>query len=174
MLRFGSSAVLALLLAMLAPNVAHAICPAGFLEVGSGASPLGCIQQTEHANGTLFPNYFTATEICFDQYGGRLPTFQELLIASENVALVDPNPDEAEWVADLIDPSTNSGAGFAFMDSPDPRGPFPLAQAGAANVRCWIPAQAVVAASVPSLGGWLEIALAGSLLLAAARSMPRS
>ena len=73
MLRFGSSAVLALLLAMLAPNVAHAICPAGFLEVGSGASPLGCIQQTEHANGTLFPNYFTATEICFDQYGGRLP-----------------------------------------------------------------------------------------------------
>jgi hypothetical protein len=127
MLRSGSFTAVALV-ALLAPGAARAICPTGFVELASASRSLGCIQQTEHGNGVPFPNYFQAAEICFDQYGGRLPTLQELVIAGENVTLGDQNQDEAEWVAGLVDPALDTGAGYTFFDGPSVRGPFSLDQ----------------------------------------------
>ena len=66
-------------------------CPTGFTRTG-----LGCIQTAEEGSDTIV----NAIEDCYDTYGGRLPTSQELTTAINNLALTDET-DDSEWVDEL-------------------------------------------------------------------------
>jgi hypothetical protein len=52
-------------------------CPSGFTSVESQGRQLGCIQNTQQAPATCQ----AAILNCFDDYGGKLPTYNEIYIA---------------------------------------------------------------------------------------------
>jgi hypothetical protein len=70
-------------------------CLSGFTKLESNGNTLGCIQNNEEGNAY----YDAAFEDCYSTYGGRTPTFAELLIAFTNLSLTAEN-DADEWVAD--------------------------------------------------------------------------
>lgn len=64
----------------------------------NGGSQLGCIQQVEQATSST---WFNATNTCFTQYGGRLPTSEEWYLAANNYALTNETGNY-EWVSDRV------------------------------------------------------------------------
>lgn len=70
-----------------ADKVKQNVCPSGFTRFG-----LGCIQTAEEGSAA----WDTASEDCFDTYGGRLPTPDELMLAVNNLTLTNET-DDTEW-----------------------------------------------------------------------------
>ena len=60
------------------------MCPIGFTNVKSANNQLGCIQTAEAG----FNTWEAATDFCFDNFGGRLPTTGEWYISMANYALI--------------------------------------------------------------------------------------
>ena len=179
-MRTSIPALLSLLL--LAPTAASAVvCPSGFLEVIVGTASLGCIQESEEAtaptpSAVLFPGYLEAMNLCQTQYGGRLPTTHEALQAVNTLSpvLTDLQDDEPEYLADLltggdITPTCTTGcaeaAGFSFGATVGNQFWFQAVRTrpGAANVRCFIPAESLpepIAAVIP---GWAALVIAAMI-----------
>lgn len=67
-------------------------CPTGFTSVESNGRQLGCIQNDEEGSA----NCMNAMYDCWNTYGGRLPSVNELYISFEDYALIDEN-DDNEW-----------------------------------------------------------------------------
>lgn len=68
-------------------------CPGGFTAVEKHGNTLGCIQNNEQGTNDCFD----AIEDCWNTYGGRLPSFNELYIAQYEYALGGEGDGE-EWV----------------------------------------------------------------------------
>jgi hypothetical protein len=58
-------------------NSIKIICPSGFISVESHGRQLGCIQKQQQTAATCQ----NAILNCFDSYGGKLPTYNEIYIA---------------------------------------------------------------------------------------------
>lgn len=76
------------------PPIPSFSCPGGFEKVGA----LGCIQSAETA-ATTWP---AASNACFTNYGGRLPTSAEWYAAAANSSTMAGKTGNWEWVADLV------------------------------------------------------------------------
>ena len=70
-------------------------CPTGFTNVKGGDNQLGCMQTAE-ANSGVGLTWEGASDYCFDNYGGRLPSTGEWYVTMANFALTDET-DDYEW-----------------------------------------------------------------------------
>ncbi|MCA9503136.1 MAG: hypothetical protein H6748_08515 [Spirochaetaceae bacterium] len=163
---------LTFILALAATEQAAAICPTGFLDVLSGSRSLGCIQEdVERDAGTgsaVQRSWFDSADYCFDTYGGRHPSAEEYTLGALNTPILSQTAPV--WTTNVYfsDSGTNaeraatgrllSGTtidiGFNFLTSNG-------------FTRCWIPADQVTMATVPSLSRWLLLLFAAALVLSA-------
>jgi len=109
----------------------HIDCPDGFTSVESQGRQLGCIQDEEQSFGASCK---VAQQGCFNDHGGRLPTYGEILVAFVNYDLTDETDDE-EWVdgsyrADGVDKCSTI--------SDDAWKPSGKAWSTELDYRCWI------------------------------------
>ena len=144
------------------PAVASAlVCPAGFVEVTNGSVALGCMAEEEaQLSGPPSVSFVTwrqAADACFDLYGGRLPSQDEIYVAFENVTLTELDINDFEFVGSVND---------------DYR-PFDDTFTGGASThsfRCWLPADVVQGAAVPWMP-WVAFGLASTLVWTGRRAL---
>ncbi|NQZ19790.1 MAG: hypothetical protein HRT44_11115, partial [Bdellovibrionales bacterium] len=72
-------------------------CPGGFTKIVAGGRTLGCMQTAEANSGTGL-DYTAAQDFCFDNFGGRVPTYTEWYVAMDNYTLTD-EVDTHEWTS---------------------------------------------------------------------------
>lgn len=108
-------------------------CPAGFINIKSGANQLGCMQ--EDLQGSA--NWPNALNACFTAYGGRLPTRAEWLISMNNFTLQNLG---TEWNSDVMTfGHARTPGSYLVSVSSDI---WTTNQSGASvenSYRCWIP-----------------------------------
>ncbi|MFH1759177.1 MAG: hypothetical protein ABH822_01290 [Patescibacteria group bacterium] len=119
------------------PSITSFSCPdASWTLVESAGRQLGCMYNDE--NGGELKTWYDATNYCFVNYGGRLPTVQEWYVTMLNY---DLGPDEIngwEWNGD----ATGNGYGDdGMMASGDGNllARIYIDQAELYGFRCWIP-----------------------------------
>ncbi|MEE9525512.1 MAG: hypothetical protein V3V78_02795 [Candidatus Woesearchaeota archaeon] len=104
-------------------------CPGGFtsiIDAGTGRQ-LGCMQNIERDAGT----WWSATDFCFDTYGGRLPSSGEWYSAMNNFAFTGETGNW-EWVDDYATAGTHGVIGASSLTG--------MSQSnGAYTYRCFIP-----------------------------------
>ncbi|MCI5055162.1 MAG: hypothetical protein MRY83_03585, partial [Flavobacteriales bacterium] len=64
-------------------------CPTGFTAVTAQGRSIGCIQNDEEGTAS----YQNASNACFVNYGGRLPSYEEWYVALNNLALSNETDD---------------------------------------------------------------------------------
>ncbi len=111
-------------------------CPSGFTNVKAAGNQLGCMQNDE-ANGGATATWNAASDFCFDNFGGRLPSSGEWYIAMANYNLNDEN-DDAEW-NDGANSYTEYDQHATSGDLTDIAFSSPRDDWNVTTFRCWIP-----------------------------------
>jgi len=102
--------------------------PVSFKSVGANGRQLGCIQESKEGAA----NCKNAIITCYEKYGGKLPSFNEIYIAS-NKSIINDLDDE-EWVDSSYDNGqTNCGL---INTLGEPSGDY---FGNSNSYRCWLP-----------------------------------
>ena len=110
-------------------------CPSGFVNVSSSGNQLGCIQEDRVDAGATELFWQQATDYCFDNYGGRLPSTGEWYISLANFNLLGENPT-GEWNNDFGDVQDTHAASI-WAGTTSLRGLS--SDTSPREFRCWLP-----------------------------------
>ncbi len=155
------TSVVLLMVAVVIAKPSNAIafeCPPGFLQLGF----LGCIQEDQEGSSVDDVNWITAGESCLQNYGGRLPTPQEHLLAERNLSLLTDELGQEEWT------NAHIGSTGAALFNVVNIGPQEVAPSPSLSItyrfRCFIPGGLEASPSVSGISSVVTIGLLGALL----------
>jgi len=171
------SFVLVLVFVLAAAGEAGA-CPRGFLDVTSRGRSLGCVQEDVErspTSGSIVQRpWFDSAQYCFDTYGGRHPTAEEYTLAALNTTLLSPGG--SVWTTDMF--FSDTGEERAVTGQLTGGVSIDLGYRVLSNnglTRCWIAADQVAMATVPSVSSGLVLVFVVALVVSAWRTLgPRS